>query len=125
MIKKQMLHFLLRWIISSLAMFVCIRLYASFPPGYDGVQNNVWLYIIAGLIFSLVNTVVKPILTIFALPLIFVTTGLATVLVNTAMVGLTVWIMPEIMMTFWGAVQSCLLISLINYLVNLGLSDVK
>jgi putative membrane protein len=125
MIKRQMLSFAFRWLVSSLAMFICIRFFASFPPEYEGVRSNIWLYIVAGLIFSLVNTVIKPIVTIFALPLISITYGLATVLVNTAMVGLTVWIMPEIQMTLLGAIESCLLISLINYLVNLAMSDVK
>ena len=103
MIKRQLLSFALRWFVSSVAMFVCINFFASFPSGYEGVQSNFWLYVVAGLILSLVNVVIKPILTIFALPLIFLTSGLATVLVNAAMVGLTVWIMPEISMTFLGA----------------------
>ena len=65
------------------------------------------------------------ILTIFSLPLIFLTLGLFTILVNAAVVGLTIWIMPDVQMTFWGAIESCLLISLINYLVNLAMPDVK
>lgn len=89
------------------------------------MRNSFWLYLSAGLIFSVVNTVIKPILTIFSLPLIFLTLGLFTILVNTAVVGLTIWIIPDVQMTFWGAIESCLLISLINYLVNLAMPDVK
>lgn len=125
MVKRQILSFLFRWLVSSVAMYVCINFFATFAEGYEGMRTNFWLYLTAGLIFSLVNTIVKPILLIFSLPFIYVTMGLATILVNVAMVGLTIWIMPEVKMTFLGAVESCLLISLINYLVNLAMSDVK
>ena len=89
------------------------------------MRTSFWLYLAAGLIFSVVNTVIKPVVTIFALPFIFITMGLATILVNAAMVGLTIWLMPDVSMSFWGAIESCLLISLINYLVNLAMPDVK
>ena len=77
------------------------------------------MYAAAGLIFSLVNAFVKPILTIFALPLIFLTMGIFVLILNPAMVGLTVWLLPDVNMTFGGTILSCLVISVINYLVNL------
>jgi putative membrane protein len=83
------------------------------------------MYAAAGLVFSLVNSFVKPLATIFALPAIFLTLGLFTILVNTAMVGLTIWIIPDVYISFWGAVGSCLVISVINFLVNLAMPDVK
>lgn len=96
-------------------MWVCIKWFGSVTPGAD----TPWLYISAGLIFSLVNTIVKPIATIFALPLIFVTMGIFVLILNAAMVGLTIWLLPDVNMTFWGTVLSCFMISIINYLVNL------
>jgi putative membrane protein len=81
--------------------------------------------VVAGLIFSVVNSVVKPIATIFALPLLFLTLGIFTVILNAAMVGLTILILPDVSMTFWGAIGSCLVISVINFLVNLAVPDVK
>jgi putative membrane protein len=81
--------------------------------------------VLAGLIFSLVNSIVKPIATIFSLPLLFITLGVFTVILNAAMVALTILILPDISMTFWGAIGSCLVISFINFLVNLAVPDVK
>ena len=106
-------------------MYICINFFASFKPGSEAMRNSFWLYVAAGLIFSVINTVVKPIATIFALPMIFLTLGLFTILVNAAMVGLTIWILPDVQMTFGGAICSCLLISLINFLVNMAMPDVK
>lgn len=115
MIKRQILVFLLRWLVSSTAMWVCIKWFGSVTPEGD----TPWLYISAGLIFSLVNAIVKPIATIFALPLIFITVGIFVLILNAAMVGLTIWLLPDVTMSFGGTVLSCLMISLINYLVNL------
>ena len=124
MIKKQALTFLLRWLISTATMWICINLFASFKEGSD-IQNSFWMYVAAGLIFSVVNSIIKPIVTIFALPAIFLTLGLFTIIVNAAMVGLTIWIIPDVYISFWGAVGSCLIISVINFLVNLAMPDVK
>ena len=125
MIKKQFAAFLIRWVVSSIAMYICINFFGGFKEGSEWMQSSFWLYLSAGLIFSLVNTVVKPIATIFALPLIFVTLGLFTLILNAAMVGLTILLIPGVTMSFWGAIGSCLLISFINFLVNIGMPSVK
>ncbi|MCR5572860.1 MAG: phage holin family protein [Candidatus Saccharibacteria bacterium] len=117
--------FIIRWIVSSIAMYICINFFGGFKEGSEWMQTSFWLYLSAGLIFSLVNTVVKPIATIFALPLIFLTLGLFTLIVNAAMVGLTILLIPGVTMSFWGAIGSCLVISLINFLVNIGKRSVK
>ncbi|MBP5633538.1 phage holin family protein [Candidatus Saccharibacteria bacterium] len=125
MVKRRMLSFLLRWLVSTVAMYICINFFGSFREGSEMMRSSFWLYATAGLIFSIINTVVKPIATIIALPMIFLTLGLFTILVNAAMIGLTIWILPDVQMTFGGAICSCLLISLINFLVNLAMPDVK
>ena len=61
MIKKQVLTFLLRWLISTAMMWICINLFASFKEG-SNIQNSFWMYVAAGLIFSVINTVIKPII---------------------------------------------------------------
>ena len=125
MIKRQALSFILRWFVSSVAMYICINFFGSFREGSEIMRSSFWLYLSAGLVFSVINTVIKPIVTIFSLPFIFLTLGLFTILVNAAMVGLTIWILPDVQMSFWGAIESCILISLINCLVNLAMPDVK
>lgn len=125
MIKKQISTFLIRWLISTVAMYICINMFGIFAEGAEWLKTSFWLYVAAGLIFSLVNSVVKPIATIFSLPLLFLTLGLFTVILNAGMVALTILIIPDVSMTFWGAIGSCLVISLINFLVNLAVPDVK
>lgn len=125
MIKKQILTFIFRWLVSTVAMYVCINIFATFAEESEYLRGSVGFYMLAGLVFSLVNSIVRPIATIFSLPLLRLTLGVFTLILNTAMVALTIWILPQVFMSFWGAVGSCLAISLINFLVNLIVTDVK
>ena len=125
MIKKQFAKFVFRWLLSSVAMFVCLRVFASFKPEAIEMRDSIWFYLVAGLIFSLVNSFVKPLAMIFSLPLIFLTFGVFTVVVNAIMVAITVWILPQVTISFWGAFCSCIVISLINFLVNIVDNRVK
>lgn len=114
MIKTQIAVFLLRWLASSFGMWICITLFGTITdPTYD-----IWLFVIAGLVFSLVNAVVKPLLTMMALPLIIVTLGIFTFIINIAMIALTVWIIPEVQMGFGGTFLSAIVMGMINSLAN-------
>ncbi|MBQ3352231.1 phage holin family protein [Candidatus Saccharibacteria bacterium] len=117
MIKHQIIAFFLGWALSTLGMWISITLFGTITGDY-----NAWLFVIAGLIFSVVNTIVRPLATVFALPLIILTLGLFTIIINTAMVALTIWIMPNVTMDFWGAVLSSVVMSIANGLVNFGLT---
>ena len=114
MVKNQILIFLLRWAFSSAGMWLCITLF-----GHLSSEPTFWLFVVAGLVFSLVNSIVKPLATLISLPLIILNMGIFVVIINTAMVGLTIWIMPGVEIGFGGAVLSALTMSMINYLVNL------
>lgn len=113
MIKNQILVFLLRWLVSSAGMWICMRLF-----GHVETNEVFWLFILAGLVFSLVNSVIKPLLTLLALPLIILSLGIVTVLINIAMVGLTIALLPGVEMGFGGAVLTTLVMSALNGLVN-------
>lgn len=125
MIKNQLLGFIFRWLVSTAAMYVCINLFCGLKDGAEGLRSSVWLYVLAGFIFSLVNSVIRPIVTIFALPFMMLTMGLFTIIVNAAMVALTIWVIPNVTIDFLGCIYSCLTISGINWLVSLVVSDVK
>jgi putative membrane protein len=114
MLYKLIWLLLFRWAASTLAMWVCITLFADME-----VEPSFWLFVIAGLVFSLVNSIVKPFATLLALPFIILTMGLFVLILNAAMVGLTIWVLPDIKISFGGAVLAAITISIINYLVNL------
>lgn len=120
MIKKQILTFLLRWMASSFGMYVCITWLGKVNPESQEVFTESWmLFAVAGLIFSIVNSIVKPIIKIFALPLAILTMGISTIIINTGMVVLTIYLLPGVEMTFWNAFISSAVMSVINAVLNL------
>ncbi len=120
MIKKQLFTFLLRWLASSFGMYLCITWFGTVSPEASATFSEPWLlYVAAGLIFSLVNSIVKPLIKIFALPLAILTMGISTIIINTAMVVLTIYLLPGVEMTFWSAMVSSAIMSIINAVLNI------
>ena len=116
MIKNQIFVFMLRWLISSAGMWLVINLFGSINANVSG---GVWLYVVAGLVLSLVNSIVRPLVTLLSLPMIILSMGVFTILINIAMMALTIWILPGVHIDLIGAVLGTLTISVLNGLVNL------
>lgn len=120
MIKKQLITFILRWAASSFGMYICITQLGTISPESQETFSEPWLlFAAAGLIFSLVNSIVKPLVKILALPLAILTMGISTIIINTAMVMLTIYLLPGVDMSFWGAFISSAVMSVINAVLNL------
>ena len=117
LMKKQFATFLLRWIMNSIGLWVAVRLLGS----DSGATDSVWTFVIAGLIFSLVNTVIKPIITILALPAILLTLGLFTLVVNGFMVYISLALTPGVSMTFANSIVAGIILSLVNYIISSAL----
>ena len=115
MIKNQILVFLFRWFVSGIGMWLVINCFGSVD---SNVHGGVWLYVVAGLVFSLVNSIVRPLTVLFSLPLIIFSMGLFTLLINIAMMALTIWILPGIHIDFWGATAGALTMAILNSVVN-------
>lgn len=117
MIRRQFGIFLIRWLLNSFGLWVAVRLLGT---GYSEaqVESGVALFLLAGLIFSVINSVLKPIVVIFSLPAILVTLGLFMVVVNGLMVYLSLKLTPGLQMTFLNSILTGMILSLINYIVS-------
>jgi putative membrane protein len=79
---------LIRWVITALALFVAVWL----VPGIE-VEGNGWIvYAVMAVILGLVNAIVRPLLKLLTCPLIILTLGLFTLVIN----GLTLWLSSSI-----------------------------
>lgn len=118
--KKQFFVFVLRWILNSIGLWVAVRIFGT---GYDNTQlvAGASVFLFAGLIFSLVNTVLRPVVIILSLPAILLTLGLFTVIVNGFMVYVSLLLAPGLHMTFWNSVLTGIVLSLVNYIVSSAL----
>jgi putative membrane protein len=118
--KKQFFVFVLRWILNSIGLWVAVGVFGT---GYSDSElaTGVWVFLVAGLIFSVINTIVKPIVIILSLPAILLTLGLFTIIVNGFMVYLSLMLAPGLHMTFWNSVLTGIVLSLVNYIVSSAL----
>lgn len=114
-------RFLLTWACNSAALWVAAELLS----GVEVTGGDAWVtYVLAGLVFSLVNFVVKPILTLLTLPLIVLTLGIAYFLVNVLMVFLTSWIVDDFQVDgFWAGVGAAIVVWLVNALLGAARRD--
>jgi putative membrane protein len=62
----------------------------------DGISytHDFWILVLAGLVFGLVNLLVKPIVKLLALPLVVITLGIVLFFINMLMLYITAWIVP-------------------------------
>jgi putative membrane protein len=118
--KRQFFTFVIRWVLNSFGLWVAVRIFGT---GYSNEQisNSISVFLIAGLIFSIVNAILKPIVIILSLPAILLTLGLFTVIVNGFMVYISLKLAPGMHMTFLNSVLTGLVLSLVNYIVSSAL----
>ena len=115
--KRQFATFLLRWILNSVGIWVAVRLLGN----ENTEMTSAWTFMTAGLIFALVNSILKPIITILALPAILFTLGLFTLVVNGLMVYISLALAPGISMTFVHSIIAGIILSLVNYIIGSAL----
>lgn len=118
--KQQFLTFVIRWILNAFGLWLAVLILGT---GYTDMQlnDNAWLFLLAGLIFSVMNSILRPFVIILSLPAILLTLGLFTLVINGLMVYLTLLITPGLTMTFWNSILTGIILSLINYIVSSAL----
>jgi putative membrane protein len=118
---------LIRWVIVSLALFAA----ALLIPGIR-VEGTAWIvYAVMALILGLVNAVVRPLLKLLTCPLIILTLGLFTLVVN----GVTLWLSSWIAVNwlgvgfyvdgFWAAFFGALVVSVITVVLSALIKEDK
>lgn len=116
--RRQFAIFVLRWLLNSFGLWLSVRLFGT---GHDiqTIDAGLGGFLMAGLIFSVVNSVLRPVIIVLSLPAILVTLGLFTFIVNGLMVYISLHLTPgNLEMTFWNSVLTGIILSLINYIVS-------
>jgi putative membrane protein len=126
-----MKSFVIRVLVNGVALWVA----AALIPGIDLADNLtstssklVTIFWVA-LIFGLLNALIKPILTILSLPVIILTLGLFTLIVNAAMLELTSWFAGKFSLHFqvdqffWDAVLGSIIITIVSMILDAVLPD--
>jgi len=115
--ERQLAIFCVRWLLNSFGLWIAVRLLGTGLS--DGQINaSIGAFLVAGLIFSIVNAILKPVVVILSLPFILVTLGLFILIVNGVMVWISLQLAPGIKMSFGNSILTGMLLSLINYIVS-------
>ena len=115
---------ILRWLISTLAIFAAVYL-------VDGIEfvGPGWQLGIVAALFGLVNIALRPLLTLLTCPLIILSLGLFSVIINALLLLLTAQIAASLgvqfMVTSFGAaVLGSLIISVVSLVLNILAGEV-
>jgi putative membrane protein len=122
-----MTYLILRIMINALSIAAAVKL-------VDGITfaGQWWKMIIIGAVFGIVNSLIKPVVTFFTFPLIILTLGFFTLIVNTLMLIITVGLSEPLSLGlqingFWPAFKGAVIISIVSLLLSwlTGLKNIK
>ena len=121
-----MKNFIIRLIINAIALYAAVALLNG--NGLNPQSSNWLSFIWLALIFGVINAILKPILTVLSCPILILTLGLGSLLINTLLfylagligtnfgVGFTV-------SSFWTAFLGALIVSVVSFILNILLRE--
>lgn len=123
-----MTNFLIKMLANAAALAVAVWLIDDITLTGDDTGGKTLTLILVALIFGVVNFVVKPLVKLFALPLLVLTLGLFTLVINALMLLLTSWLADKADLNFhvdgfWTAVLGGLVVSIVAWALHLALPD--
>jgi putative membrane protein len=128
-----MASFLLRAALTGFALWVVTLIVPGLSfVGGDTTLQRVGIIFVVGVIFGLVNAIIKPIVQILSIPLYILTLGLIHVVINALMLSITAWITEHT--THWGlfidhfwwtAIWAAIVLSLVSWLLSLVTRDAR
>src|SRR4030042_5012654 len=108
------MRFIIRILANSLGVYLSVYLINN--VNFGGSWRSL---LICGLVLALLNAIVRPILKLISLPLIFITFGAFTILINIFVIWLlTKFITPLSITGLWAFLATSLIISFTNFIVN-------
>ena len=93
---------------------------------FDGMTygDEFGVLALAALVFTVANWIVKPIVTVLAIPLIILTLGVAYFFVNVLMLLVTDWVVDDFEAGgFWTVVGATIVVWLINVIISAAVHD--
>ena len=128
------MSYILRTIVTAASFWVALWLLPGMQltsdTGAPDTGESIIALLIISVVFGLINGVVRPIVSFLSLPITCLTLGLFTLVINAAMLSLTVWatsflpVYVTIGNFFWTTILAALIIAVVSTLVNRLISTV-
>lgn len=114
-----MTRFFLRWLINAVALYAAV----AYIPGITRQSPDWFAFVWLALIFGLLNALLRPVLKLLTFPLIFLTLGLFTLVINTFLFWLvgvigTNFHIGFTVEGFWPAFLGGLVVSVVSMILN-------
>lgn len=121
-----MRKFIIRLIINAVALYAAVAILQN--RGITPASQNWYDYLWLALIFGVINAVIKPLLIIASCPLLVLTLGLGTLLINTLLFYLAGWIGTQFgvgftVTGFIPAFLGALIVSVVSWFLSAILRD--
>ncbi len=112
---------LIRLAINAVALYAAVAILEGkgITPQSENWLSFVWL----ALIFGLVNAIIKPMLIVMSCPLLILTLGLGTLIINTLMFMMAGWIGTQFHIgftvdTFWVGFLGAIIVSIVSFILT-------
>jgi len=122
------MSYLLRTLVTAASFWVALWILPGMEltadVGVPSTGESVIALLIISVVFGLINAVVRPIVSFLSLPVTCLTLGLFTLVINAAMLWLTVWLttfLPVHVVIdtfFWTTILAALIIAIVSTVVN-------
>jgi putative membrane protein len=113
------MRLILKLLINAAALWVAAKL-------IDGItlEGAFLTILLVALVFGLVNTFIKPVLKVLSFPMIILSLGLFTLVINAAMLALTAAITDALSVRdFWSALLGAIIISIVSAVLSWFVPD--
>ena len=122
-----MVPFLVRAAVTAFALWIVTWLISGISfVGGDTALQKIGIAFVVGVVFGVVNAIIKPIVQILAIPLYILTLGLIHIVINALMLWITAWITEHtthwglyIDKFWWTAIWAGIVLSIVSWLLSL------
>ena len=128
--KNEEMDFIARLLATMVGLWVTIHVVSSISIDSSSASETVIVLAVVALVFTAVNSIIKPIVTTLAFPLYLLTFGLFALVTNSLLFSLTGWLSTSLgfpMKTggFWSCLAGAIITSVVSALVSGILRDKK
>jgi putative membrane protein len=111
---------LLRFLVNALALYLAVWL----VPGLH-YQGSTGRFLLLAVVFGLVNSLLRPLLTILTCPLVIATLGLFTLVINALLLLITGWLSQRwglglVVDGFWAAFVGGIVVTIVSIMLSLS-----
>lgn len=118
------MSFIVKVLVNGVALWVASLLIDGINFGGSNTTARVLTIGGVALVFGVLNAILRPVLMVFSIPLLVLTLGLFTFIVNAIMLSITSWLSGKLGLDFtvthffWAAVLGALIITIVSTILS-------